>query len=230
MPIHSARKSHALAQHHTDMPGKNNDFNSDFKFFEDSLKRETDRGLSLVAGSLLHPALHDLLSKVLIDDRAPTDTTSGRIDASELTHGSFSECIKKCYALGLISKHVRIQLDTIRDIRNDFAHAREPLDFNSDRMQKHVAKQFSPGTPRDHMPDNPLKQTANRDRFILAVLGVLYHLRELTSRVKGLEAWPPTYELCLMNAKEKKAMNERILRLQTRKEPPPRTWYGELNI
>jgi len=79
------------------------------------------------------------------------------------------------------------------------------------------------------MLGNPLKNTENRERFMLAVLGVLYHLRELTSRVKGLEAWPPTYELCLMTAKEKKEINERILRLQTKKEPPPRTWYGDLN-
>lgn len=49
--------------------------------------------------------------------------------------GSFSARIKLAQYLNLVSSQVRRDLDTIRDIRNDFAHKLEFEDFNTQSIK-----------------------------------------------------------------------------------------------
>lgn len=54
--------------------------------------------------------------------------------------GTFSAKIDIAYAIGAISPEAHRTLHIMRDIRNDFAHAEDEMDFDNITMDKHFAK------------------------------------------------------------------------------------------
>src|SRR4051812_38262932 len=82
------------------------------------LNKETDRGVALVATSFLDTLLRDILATFLIENGSAKALLSG----FNAPFGSFSTRIAGCLAMGLITDVEGGQCDTLRKVRNRFAH------------------------------------------------------------------------------------------------------------
>jgi len=95
---------------------------------------QPDRGTALVAAAWLDDALETRIRSALRPDKRVAD------DIFRGPLGTFSARIKLAYLFDLIEPTARKDLDTIRAIRNQFAHTRDDLRFSSatvrDRCQK----------------------------------------------------------------------------------------------
>ena len=100
---------------------------AEFVAFRRALSEESDRGCALFAAAYLDAALENLFRSSVLEGK--------KID-EELFEGSsplatFSGRIKLAYYLGLISAEFRADLETVRKIRNDFAHDATLLSFET---------------------------------------------------------------------------------------------------
>jgi DNA-binding MltR family transcriptional regulator len=124
---------------------------AEFLAFRRALTNESDRGCALFAAAFLDKALSDLLYLSLVSDkRIEKDLFEGTAPLS-----SFSAKIKLAFYLGKISKECRADLDTIRGIRNEFAHHAELMSFDDQSIADRCRNlQFSyhkrDGRPRGH--------------------------------------------------------------------------------
>ena len=98
------------------------------------LRKETDRGCAMIVAAHLDQQLGELLRGYMIQDESYTKEIS-RFFGPDEPLGSFSARTKLAHYLNLISKQVRQDLDTIRKIRNDFAHKMEFEDFNTESIE-----------------------------------------------------------------------------------------------
>lgn len=124
---------------------------SEFIAFRKALTKESDRGCALFAAAYLDKALSDLLYLSLVaDKRIEKDLFEGTAPLS-----TFSARIKLAFYLGKISKECRADLDTIRGIRNEFAHHAELISFDDQSIADRCRNlRFSyherAGRPRAH--------------------------------------------------------------------------------
>jgi hypothetical protein len=101
----------------------------------DTFTQESDRGVAIVGAAYLDENLAVLLESFLIEDEQRVHELLGAGQFAPL--GSFSARTKAAYCLGLISKNEYEDLNTIRGIRNDFAHQRKDVSFaHADVEQK----------------------------------------------------------------------------------------------
>lgn len=96
-----------------------------FAKFLKEFQNETDRGCAIMAASSLDEKLKTILYNFLIDCKQ----TRELIDGYSAAIGTFSSRLNLAYSLGLISDYEYQDCNTIRKIRNDFAHKFE-LDFS----------------------------------------------------------------------------------------------------
>jgi mannitol operon repressor len=89
-------------------------------------QNETDRGTALVACAYLDDILCSMLTKFLVDDKKLVDAMLGHRGPL----GTFSSRIDATYLLGLIRRDQFGDLNTIRKIRNEFAHSHGPRSFD----------------------------------------------------------------------------------------------------
>ena len=109
--------------------------------------KQSDRGSALIAVAWVDDALKECLKAFFHHDRKIADT----LLQPEGPLGSFSSRIKTAYLLGIITASLYSDLETMRKIRNDFAHVRQAVRFNNqsikDRCKALVgAKAFRRGT------------------------------------------------------------------------------------
>lgn len=99
--------------------------------FLGELQTETDRGLPLVGAALIDARLQETLRAFMCEHR-----TAGKLlDEVNAPLGAFSARAQTCYALGLIDDHEYAEIELIRKVRNEFAHAKHGTTFRSDRVQ-----------------------------------------------------------------------------------------------
>lgn len=120
--------------------------------FIKGLEEESDRGVIVVATTLLEDALTAALKKALIqfDEKEFDDFVSFNGVA-----GTFSARIKLAFGLGLITKEIRISLDIAREMRNACAHARQAIGFDTSEIRNVLPRLFPhPGSqpPQDWPP------------------------------------------------------------------------------
>src|SRR5688572_8846857 len=80
--------------------------------------KESDRGFVLVVTSFLDRLLGDMLGSFMIDNAGARALLLG----FNSPLGTLSTKIAACHALGLVTDDEVSQCDTIRRIRNEFAH------------------------------------------------------------------------------------------------------------
>jgi DNA-binding MltR family transcriptional regulator len=103
---------------------------AEFLAFNHTLHRETDRGCALFAAAYLDKALSDLLYlSLVLDKKIEEELFEGTAPLA-----TFSARIKLAYYLGKISVQCRRDLDTIRGIRNEFAHKADLLSFEDQSL------------------------------------------------------------------------------------------------
>ena len=149
---------------------------------------ETDRGTTVVGAAFLNDILATMLRKHFVDD---PNVVHDLLDFQGPL-GTFSSRINLTYSLGLIRNDQFEDLNTVRKIRNAFAHSHQPLSFERPRVcdlrdnlsQIAIIEQF-----RDQMSAKEReilidKYNTQRERFIgnavhLAV-GLMIRGAELT--------------------------------------------------
>jgi mannitol operon repressor len=104
----------------------------DYSAFLGEFQGETDRGCALVALALMDERLKEILYAFL----AETKTSKDLIDGFNAPLGTLSARIKACHSLGLISESEYSNLDTLRRVRNEFAHATHGISFDDPTVSK----------------------------------------------------------------------------------------------
>ena len=137
------------------------DHAEDLAQFVDELKRETDRGLPLVAAALLDEKLLETLSAFFCMGKS----AERLLTESNAPLGTFSSRIEACFALGLIDEHEQQEITLIRKVRNEFAHAKHGLSFCSEKI-KGLCSSLNSDLPQGS--NYPI--TEARFRFINAVV------------------------------------------------------------
>lgn len=139
---------------------------AEFAAFRRALTEESDRGCALFAAAYLDKVLSDLLYLSVVENgkKVESDLFEGNAPLA-----SFSSRIKMAFYLGRISAECRSELDTIRKIRNDFAHDASLISFETksvaDRcLNLTYSYQLKEARPRAHF-------TASCSR-LLAILQV----------------------------------------------------------
>jgi len=130
------------------------DHAEDLARFVEELKRETDRGLPLVGAALIDEKLLETLKAFFVAGKP----SNKLLTEGNAPLGSFSSKIEACYALGLIDEFEYQEISLIRKIRNEFAHSKHGLSFQTEKI-KGYCKYFKADRPKD------LNHSVNDSRF-----------------------------------------------------------------
>ncbi|SIO60682.1 hypothetical protein SAMN05444166_6485 [Singulisphaera sp. GP187] len=155
-----------------------------------TLDSESDRAVALIVTAWLDDALSEMIKSRLVKDKRVIDEVF-RFDSAL---GTFSSRIKLAYLMRRFSKTVYDNLQTIRTIRNGFAHSRENLQFVnvtiSSSCEKLCLKEFK-GYKRGKNDSDP------RRAFIATGIGLLGFFVEFmwaeTMSVDGKEDYFPKF-------------------------------------
>ncbi|MDD2734074.1 MAG: MltR family transcriptional regulator [Desulfuromonadaceae bacterium] len=143
----------------------------EFKIVRRALREESDRGCALFAAAYLDTALEALLKASFVEGRK----AEGELFEGTAPLSSFSAKIKLAYFLGIISDQCRRDLDTIRKIRNDFAHDATIISFET----RSIADRCHNLGFSCHEPEGP-----PRGHFTAAASGILGKLHALTVKAE----------------------------------------------
>lgn len=103
------------------------------KLEEEIFQIGNDRAFVLVFTALVEDSLRNLLLSHMNKDLNSDDRR--RIFEYEGLAGSFSSRTMLAWAMGIIGKDTRHDLDLIRKLRNEFAHSRVSFNFETDEVK-----------------------------------------------------------------------------------------------
>lgn len=157
----------------------------DFTRFLCEFQGETDRGAALVGAALIDLRLSDTLRAFMVSSKAASDL----LDGGTAALGTFSSRIKATFAFALIDRHERGECDTIRKVRNEFAHQAHGLTFNDPKILALCDKLQSdlPGGREAHV---------GKPRFvfinavILTVMRLTYRAERVAAERRTTRTWP----------------------------------------
>ena len=141
----------------------------DIAAFVQELQLESDRGLPLIATSLIDELLRETLRAFFLE----TKSTEYLIDEGNAPLGTFSARIHTCFALGLINEYEKSESQLLRKVRNLFAHNKHGFSF-ADAKVVGLCSSLKSDLPNDDRYD----QNNARFRFINASVCLvlrLYH-------------------------------------------------------
>ena len=159
----------------------------DLKYFSEFLtefQEETDRGAALVGASLIDTRLERLLCSHLAERKIAEDlVTSGNAPL-----GTLSARAKICFCLGLITELEFHEKNTIRRIRNEFAHGVHGVSFST-QMIRDLCNNLKANTP-----DGARFNGSPRQLFINSVVLLSMALWYRPEHAAGMKAkassWP----------------------------------------
>ena len=97
-----------------------------FPAFSIEFNGESDRGVCLITAGYIDDLLEDLLRNIFVDRKQVVD----KLFEGQGGLATFSSRTSLAYCLGLIRQDQFDDIQTIREIRNMFAHWHEPLGFD----------------------------------------------------------------------------------------------------
>lgn len=153
----------------------------DLKYFSDFLREfqgETDRGAALVGAALIDSRLERLLCSHLAVEEVAADL----ITLNNAPLGTFSARIKLSYALGLITEIEFKEAETIRRVRNEFAHSVHGLDFNGQKVAA-LCRNLKANTPDGKRFDENPRQLFINSVILLSM--ALWYRPEHTAPFKA---------------------------------------------
>jgi DNA-binding MltR family transcriptional regulator len=139
--------------------------------------KQTDRGSALIATAWLEDALSLYIRAKLRPDKKTIDD----VIRPEGPLGTFSSKIKLAYLFGFIDTTAHDDLETIRKIRNEFAHVRDQIRF-SDKNVKDKCKQLSAVKALEL---GGLKIRSPRQMFLVTCYFLTEYLLTLTQGAKS---------------------------------------------
>lgn len=129
------------------------------------LKSESDRGVIILAATLIEDALVTALERIV---KCPDRKTRDRIFGPEGPLGSFSRRIDFAVVLGILAKDKAQGLHTIRFVRNAAAHAHVEIDFSVSVIKQALGTMLRPDQA-DDLETWPRKNVRN---YYLTLCGV----------------------------------------------------------
>lgn len=139
--------------------------------------KESDRGLALYATAHIDNELESVLRKKLIG----SEQHLNEIFSFNGPVGTFSAKIKLTYSLGLIDKVIMDDINTLRKIRNEFAHSAQTLSFETQK-NKDLCNNLKMNVKHEN--------SSCRTKFInvfAGISGILYGLSIKSERFEELE-------------------------------------------
>ena len=139
----------------------------------------------MIATALLEVSLTKALMTKLADFEGFDKTI---FDGPGAILGSFYSRIKMARALGVAGPQVELHLDTIRTIRNTFAHSAFKIDFQHDLVAAEIEKLLP-----DNNPDWKPEFTSQRRRFLgtVTLLGSALHEKAQEHAGERIDLWLP---------------------------------------
>lgn len=144
------------------------------------LKAESDRGVMILAATMLDDALLTALGRTM---PKASNRLRDQVFSNDGPLSTFSRRITFAEALGLISPIVARQMNVIRRIRNVAAHAHTAVDFSLDEVKQALAIMFEENEQGD---DFETWSQAKVRNFYLQICG--YLADHLIGGAGGLEA------------------------------------------
>jgi Mannitol repressor. len=128
-----------------------------------ALDQASGRGTALLATAWLDDALDQFVRSRCLDDAAVLRFLFENRGPLE----SFYSRIQVAYAFGLIGADVRNELNLIREIRNEFAHIRDPLSFSDPSIEARCKSLQVPSMVEREVNDT---LATVQDRFLVSCL------------------------------------------------------------
>ena len=122
---------------------KEQDVKSISEFLKD-FQAETDRGAALVGAAMVESRLERILRMLFQKSRSAKDLLEG----ANAPLGTFNSKTIICHALGLITDKERDEINSIRKIRNKFAHTLEKINFSTQPISDYCLN-LKADTPSD---------------------------------------------------------------------------------
>jgi hypothetical protein len=158
----------------------------DISRFVKELQDETDRGLPLVGAALIDEKLLRTLESFFVEGKSANKLLS----APNAPLGTFSSRIEACYSLALIDRFEYQETGLIRKIRNEFAHAKHGLSFESDQIKGLCTSLQSPLPEGGNYPvDTPRFRLANA--IVCIVLRLYYRPEWVAKERLNPRSWVP---------------------------------------
>ena len=153
---------------------------SGYNEFQSKYKNESDRSVIILAASYLDAYLEQCLRDKLADDPIKDKVFSGYAPLS-----TFSAKNDISLLLGLLTKRVHKDINTIRKIRNICAHEPESISFSTNQV-KDLCSNLWPaeGIPVSDGTKNISKET--RDQYLSAIFWCLVHIDTENKRTTKL--------------------------------------------
>lgn len=145
-----------------------------FEAFRRALFDESDRGCALFAAAYLDGALAAMLQACVVKSAKMRE----ELFKTNAPLASFSSRIKMAYYLGKLSPLERKDFETIRSIRNDFAHHPEFIDFEAQSVKDRCSNLA-------HVWHEPAARP--RAKFTAAVTALLAMVHAETFKAKAPE-------------------------------------------
>jgi DNA-binding MltR family transcriptional regulator len=139
----------------------------------EDLNKESERGQVLLAASALDEALKRLLAAYFLKDPKIQEAV---FSGGSAPAGPFSNRIKLCYLLGLISEEEFRDLETIRSIRNDFAHKLDQAISKQSLEDRTQNIRHARRTTKELETETGIRPS-RQDRFSVAVAWLFMNLR-----------------------------------------------------
>jgi hypothetical protein len=140
----------------------------------EALRVEGDRTLAIIAAVLVENALENLLEEGWHRSEAH-DVGDRKLRGPS---GNFASKIKDCFALGLIGPVTRDELDSIREIRNAFAHTGRLIGFHTKEVAD--ACEILPATEQEISP---------RDRYWRAAWDLFWGFQCWSGDIDRMNSW-----------------------------------------
>lgn len=132
------------------------------------IKQGNDRAIAILGPVYLDEYLREYLESVLVQKKGLPEEIFG----PEKPLGSFSARIKMAYALGLLSEEIYEDLNTIRNVRNVFAHGLHETSFAHPDIRELCQTLVIPRLALFGLKDNP----DPRGMYTMSVIFVLQYL------------------------------------------------------
>lgn len=136
-----------------------------------------ERGLVLSLSAFAEEALGRLIEAFMLRVPASKELLTG----FNAPLGTFSSRIKASYALGLIDEKQFKDLEYLRKIRNEFAHAWEHVSLEQDKLNS-LAKNMSFSNLDDNFPE------ANADKVRTSITALLADISSMAQQIRVKDA------------------------------------------
>lgn len=156
-----------------------------------TLRDHDERGLVLSLAAFAEEALGRLIEAFMLPVQASKDLLTG----FNAPLGTFSSRIKACYALGLINEEQFKDLEYLRKIRNEFAHAWEHVSLAQDKLAS-LARNMSFSNLDDDFPETSADKVRTSITALLTEISSMaqqIHAKGMRVKVTGARLMPMFY-------------------------------------